>query len=242
MIAHALATLGHHALDFFLPRFCLFCQTPLANDEDTICSTCRGRMPLINSPVCQVCGAPFQSPAGNDRLCQACQMHPPPFVQARAAAWYENPVHEAIHRLKYQRQMLYSRPLQSLLTAGAGAEMAAAADCIVPVPLHPRRLRQRGFNQALILARAFPPEKVAYDLLVRLRWTEPQVNLSGRQRQDNIRGAFAVRRPEDIEGRTFLLIDDVYTTGATVRECAKVLMQAGAARVAVLTVARVGYA
>jgi ComF family protein len=144
--------------------------------------------------------------------------------------------------LKYQRQLIFSRFLGQLLAASVAAELAAAADLLLPVPLHPRRLRQRGFNQALLLAQNFPDIPLGRDLLVRQRPTLPQLKLNPRERQANVKGAFLVPSPAAVAGQTVLLIDDVYTTGATVKECARALKQAGAARIEVLTVARVGYA
>ncbi|MDG4475500.1 ComF family protein [Thiovibrio frasassiensis] len=117
----------------------------------------------------------------------------------------------------------------------------AGADWIVPVPLHPKRLRERGFNQALLLARAFFPKdrRITHDLLVRTRVTEPQTRFNGKARRTNLKNAFGVVKPQHIPGKKILLIDDVFTTGTTVNECARVLKKAGAADVMVLTLARV---
>ena len=114
-----------------------------------------------------------------------------------------------------------------------------AADLLLPVPLHPRRLKARGFNQALLLAQGFPDRPTGLEVLKRLRHTVPQVGLNPKERRDNVKGAFGVSQPAAVKGRKILLIDDLYTTGSTVRECARVLRRAGAARVEVLTVARV---
>jgi len=120
-------------------------------------------------------------------------------------------------------------------------ELVAAADLLAPVPLHPKRIKKRGFNQSLLLARAFPGAPVAREAVVRTRHTAPQVGLNPKQRQDNVKGAFAVTDPALVKGKHVLLVDDLYTTGATVKECARVLRRAGARRVEVLTVARVRY-
>jgi ComF family protein len=135
--------------------------------------------------------------------------------------------------------MAYLPLMQHWLRFPWCAELAADADLLVPVPLHPRRLRHRGFNQALLLAGAFPEAEVGRETLARVRYTPPQVGLNPKQRRDNVHKAFAVPRPEEVQGKNVLLIDDLYTTGATVRECARVLRRAGAKRVEVLTVARV---
>ncbi len=132
--------------------------------------------------------------------------------------------------------------LGQILAASGAAELVSAADLLVPVPLHSRRLRWRGFNQAILLARTFSDLPLGLDTLVRRRPTLPQVKLSPRERQTNVKGAFAVPDPAAIQDKSVLLVDDVYTTGATVKECARALRRAGVARVEVLTVARVGYA
>lgn len=149
---------------------------------------------------------------------------------------------EAIHLLKYGKKSPLSRPLSNLAREtffrlwGVGG-----IDLIVPVPLHVKRLRERGFNQALILIRKWAKqEQIIFDglTLYRNRWTEPQTTLSRIERWKNIKGAFSLRHPGRIKGRKILLVDDVYTTGATVNECARVLMKAGAKFVDVLTLAR----
>jgi ComF family protein len=119
--------------------------------------------------------------------------------------------------------------------------LVADADLLVPVPLHPKRIKNRGFNQALFLARAFPEAALAREAVVRTRHTVPQVGLNPKERRDNVKGAFAVPDPELVKGKSVLLIDDLLTTGSTVKECARVLRRARARRVEVLTVARVKY-
>jgi ComF family protein len=230
-------------LDFLLPGFCLFCQAPLRPDSESLaCPKCLDEIAMIPRPFCSCCGAPFRGAAGPEHLCQDCLTEPPPFSRARAVAFYDGLVLQAIHRLKYQRQLIYAKFLGQILAAGCGAELVGAADLLVPVPLHPRRLRRRGFNQAVLLARTFPELPLGLDILVRRRPTLPQLKLSHQERQTNVKGAFAVPDPATIKDKSILLLDDVYTTGATVKECARALRRAGVARVEVLTVARVGYA
>jgi ComF family protein len=230
-------------LDFFLPGFCLFCHAPLGLDSASLaCPQCLEEIALIPQPFCSCCGAPFRGAVGLEHLCQDCLTDPPPFNRARAVAFYDGLVLQAIHRLKYQRQLIYAKFLGQILAAAGAAELVSAADLLVPVPLHPRRLRWRGFNQAILLARTFPDLPLGLEVLVRRRPTLPQVKLSPRERQTNVKGAFTVPDPLAIKGRSILLVDDVYTTGATVKECARALRRAGAAKVEILTVARVGYA
>jgi ComF family protein len=144
----------------------------------------------------------------------------------------------AIKRLKYSRRQEYLPVLQHWLRASPAGALAAAADLLTPVPLHPRRLRRRGFNQALLLAQAFTGVRLSRDALIRVRHTPPQTGLNPKERHHNVKGAFAVARPQEVAGKHVCLVDDVFTTGATVRECARTLRQAGAHTVTVLTVAR----
>jgi ComF family protein len=231
---------GLNLLEFFLPRLCLFCGAGVGEEAPVaVCPECEGKIDWVASPLCTCCGRVFASRDGADRVCGDCRDDPPPFARARAAALYEGPPAQAIKRFKFNRGMAYLPVMQHWLKLPWCAELAAAADLIIPVPLHPRRLRQRGFNQALLLAQAFPGVPLGRETLVRVRHTVPQVDLKPKERRDNVKGAFAVPEAAQVQGANVLLIDDLYTTGSTVRECAKVLRRAGALRVDVLTVARV---
>ncbi len=239
-----LATPWQTLLDFILPRPCLGCHQILPKvAPGWLCSACQADLPLLPHPRCPRCGAPFRSPMGGRHLCHACLRQPPPFHRARAVAFYEGLILEAIHRLKYQRQLLYAKFLGDLLRQEPEVqEIIAGAELLLPVPLHPSRLRWRGFNQALLLARHLAPERVDTRVLIRQRSTRPQVGLNSQERRANVKGAFAVTEPARVAGKNLVLIDDVFTTGATIGECARVLRRAKAARLEVITVARVGYA
>jgi ComF family protein len=241
--ASPLEWLKHSAfsiLEFFLPRLCLFCGKAVGEKAGVaVCPECEGQIAWVESPLCTCCGAVFVSRDGADRICGDCTEDPPPFTRARAAAIYDGPAAQAIKRFKFTRQMAYLPVMQHWLQRPLCLELVAEADLIVPVPLHPKRLKQRGFNQALLLTKAFPQVPLGREAVVRLRHTIPQVELRPKERRDNVKGAFTVPDPALVKGKNILLIDDVYTTGATVRECAKVLRRAGARRVDVLTVARV---
>jgi ComF family protein len=227
-------------LEFFLPRLCLFCNAAVGEEAHVaVCPECEGQIEWVGSPLCASCGAVFASRDGADRVCGDCTKDPPPFTRARAAAIYDGPAAQAVKRFKFTRQMAYLPVMQHWLKRPICTELVTAADLIVPVPLHPRRLRQRGFNQALLLAHAFSEAPLGREAVVRVRHTVPQVELKPKERRDNVKGAFGVPDPALVKGKNILLLDDVYTTGATVRECAKVLLKAGARRVDVLTVARV---
>ena len=198
-------------------------------------------MPTVAHPLCQVCGIPF-SGAGEDHVCGACRQSAPDFYAARSALVYEGPCRDLVHAFKYHHKTHLRRPL-ALLAAGSLRDFVAACapDLMVPVPLHIRRLRERGFNQAVLLGEIWAREwnlPLDRGAMRRIRWTEPQINLTAAQRRDNVKGAFGVRDTDAVRGRRVLLVDDVYTTGSTVKECAGVLKASGAREVAVVTVAR----
>jgi len=230
-------------LDTFFPPLCHSCKEFIPDAGPIhICAECLGRITTIQSPLCHSCGTPFATEAGIDHTCGECLQHPPRFASARAAALFDGPLKELIHLFKYAGKVQIRRPL-ALFTAAQLALFVQeiAPDCLVPVPLHPRKLRERGFNQALLLGQLLARQwqiPLSIDNLRRTRWTEPQITLSAEQRLQNVRGAFAVHAPADFARKRLLLLDDVYTTGNTVAECAKTLKGAGAAAIHVVTVAR----
>ncbi len=160
---------------------------------------------------------------------------------ARALGYYEGPLREAIHRWKYEEKLYLTPFFGEKLAEGFRRHWKpGAVDLLIPVPLHPKRLRERGFNQALLLVKALSQQtKIPYSkrLLKKRVPTPPQVKLSGGEREKGVKGSFHIEREDEIEGKTILLVDDVYTTGATVNECSRVLLKAGAERVDVLTLA-----
>lgn len=230
-------------LDTLFPPICYLCREYLpGTDGVQLCAGCLAKTPPLLSPKCSCCGEPFKTPAGADHLCGACITTPPPFSSARAALLFEGSSRELIHQFKYGKRVLLRRPL-GLLAAAHLDDFARdfKAELIVPVPLHSKRLRQRGFNQAILLGEIFSQRwgvPLSRNNLRRIRWTEPQVNLGAAERAANVKGAFAVSRAEEIAGLRILLVDDVYTTGSTVKECCRVLRKGGAAEVAVVTIAR----
>ncbi len=230
-------------LDLLFPPFCPCCEAPLGEGrQDPLCGPCwRGILP-ITPPWCPACGFPY--PVGAEAfLCERCHRRPPPYASARAAAYYREPLRTAIHALKYRGKMALARPLgQFMAEAGLKHLDLETVDGLVPVPLHPERLTERGFNQATLLAREVGRRwsiPVLVRLLARVVPTQPQSNLSEAERRRNVRGAFALRQPARVSGRHLLLIDDILTTGATVAECARALRAGGAASVGVFTLARV---
>jgi ComF family protein len=206
------------------------------------CESCRKDLTPIASPFCSTCGLPFVSREGESHTCAECLLEKKYFRKARAFGLYHGSLMEAIHLLKYRKRSSLSRPLSTLARETFFQFWdVGGIDLLVSVPLHVKRLRERGFNQAHLLIRRWAKQDgIPFDglTLFRSRWTEPQTTLSRTERRKNIRGAFSLRRPAKIKGRKILLVDDVYTTGATVNECARVLIKAGAEFVDVLTLAR----
>lgn len=232
----------HAALDVLFPPLCHVCRTFIAEPGRLhICPSCRERMPGVISPLCTVCGTPFRG-AGDDHVCGDCNVDRPSWTAARSALLYEGACSDLIHAFKYRHRVHLRRPLALLAIEYLDDFVRAAGpEVIIPVPLHPRRLRSRGFNQAVLIGELFsrhwgiPLDRRA---LRRIRWTEPQVELPAAARSGNVKGAFAVTSPARVEGRRVLLVDDVLTTGSTLDECALVLRRGGAAGVYAATVAR----
>ncbi|MFH1019622.1 MAG: ComF family protein [Pseudomonadota bacterium] len=229
-------------LDLLLPSFCLACEKPLGPAPKLLfCPDCLKRLHCITSPLCPCCGRVYLVASGGDHHCGACLATPWHFSRARALFLYEEPLKKVIHRFKYQGKTACLPSFSEFARNTPLLTEMEGADFIVPVPLHPTRLRERGFNQALLLARAFFPKdrRVTPSLLVRSRPTEAQTSFNGAARRTNLKNAFSVVTPHRLTDKKILLIDDVFTTGTTVNECARVLKKAGAAEVMVLTLARV---
>lgn len=234
----------HSGLDLIYPRTCCACgeaiRTPHA---DGLCWDCRTDTLPIGPPWCETCGAVAAGRIDHAYICSDCEAHAPGYHQARSLFRFESGVREAIHALKYRRDFSVLPDLARLLTAGRQVHFPELAEAVlVPVPLHARKFRARGFNQSLELIRAMrrlAPGVRVWTGVRRVRDTETQTRLSKAGRRENVRGAFRVPRrhlgrvPDNI-----LLIDDVMTTGSTVDACARALKRGGASQVAVLTLAR----
>ena len=260
-------------VDLCLPASCPTCGARLNEGGTRFCGGCLATIRLVASPMCTRCGVPFAS-AIEDHLCGHCARKPPAFRGARASAHYEGTILESLHRLKFGGDAVQAPALASLLGPPLAALADAHADgprvaCsprarifpsplhvalealpyydrIVPVPLHPRRLRERGFNQAHLLAAEArragvlsPRARLDPSALARVRETRSQTKLSRTERLENLRGAFTAR-PDRVRGCTVLLVDDVMTTGATLEACTRALRRAGARSVDAVVVARVG--
>jgi len=226
-------------LDFIYPPRCGVCGE-FIEEHKPMCPDCEALLPMIDHPMCIVCGTPFLG--GEDHLCGDCSKMRPPFDRARAAGAYSGSLRPAIIRFKFNHKTTLAKPLGKLMAETLLKEFdVGGIDSIMPVPLHKKRLRWRGFNQALLLARelsALTGIWVDPHSLKRVRYTRPQTRLPLKERPENVKGAFNVSRETFVKDRSILLIDDVATTGSTLIECARVLKKAGAHRVEALTAAR----
>lgn len=237
---------GRHALrlvvDQLYPPACAVCTAPIEAGHG-LCAACFSKLAPITAPLCPILGVPFEIALGPDAVSAEALADAPPFARARAAVRYGEVAQGLVSRLKYGDRTELAAFCARLMQM-AGHEFWGAAPLLVPVPLHPSRMRFRRYNQSLLLARALGRTlclEVDPHLLRRHRKTRSQVGLSGDGRARNVQGAFSVH-PDmllRLKGRRVVLIDDVYTTGATVKAATRTLMRAGVEAVDVLTFARV---
>ncbi len=228
--------------DIALPAHCLACQRFVVR-QGGLCPTCWGELRLIDRPYCARLGLPFAYDLGPGALSAEAIADPPPFDRLRAVAHFDTVARALVHGLKYRDRMELARWMGAWM-ARAGSDVVADADMVVPVPLHRWRLWRRRFNQSGALAQALgnaAGKRFAPGVLRRVRPTAQQGGLSATERNRNVRGAFQVPRDMQavIDGRRLLLVDDVYTTGATTRAATRALLRSGAAAVDVMVFARV---
>ncbi|WP_281409607.1 ComF family protein [Martelella sp. HB161492] len=240
----ALGTFGAALGTLVLPAMCPGCKRQTGTPH-ALCPDCWSDIRFIERPYCEVLGLPFSHDLGTDILSPEAIAHPPPFDKLRSAVAYEGKARVLVHMFKYR-----DSPDLAVMMAGFMARSADGileeADAIVAIPLHRRRLVARRFNQSAELARQLAKlskRPFLAGLIERRRHTDHQVGLTRAAREDNVRGAFAIAkgREGEIFGKTLVLVDDVFTTGATIAAATRMLKKAGAARVLVLTFARVLY-
>ena len=225
----------------FPPR----CQACGTLQDSQICETCRSEIEVVRAPMCRCCGVPLDPLAAGPSLCADCRSGRK-FSGARSVGLHAGPLRQAIIRYKYhgRRRLagVFGEMLADLARAdGHDALPLPTASAVLPVPLHPARRRWRGFDQAELLCAPVAEAlgiPVLTDALERVRDTTPQTSMRGKQRHENVRGAFEARKTHLLKGRSFILVDDVFTTGATISECARMLRKAGATDVYALTIAR----
>ena len=231
-------------LHVLFPSTCAQCKAPLWDDPvPFVCRDCWATVVPISTPCCPHCGGPFSSPVALDHspmhTCGACRTKPLAFTQAWSVFPYQSPLKEAIIGFKYHGKRSLTKPfLQAMIPA---LPTLPTIDVLMPIPLHAKRLREREYNQSLLLAHGLSQHlriPLLVSCLLRVRETAPQTSLSRADRLTNLHRAFAVKEASKIKGQCILLIDDVYTTGTTLHECAKVLRKAGSGSVYGLTLAR----
>ncbi len=224
----------------FFPSHCAGCGCRVAEGTD-ICSLCLGGIERIRIPRCEVCSQPFQGKLASF-TCPNCHDESFHFECAVAVVRSRGVVREMIHRLKYNKELWLGRVLVSWMQEGLSDPRFAdwTPDALVPVPLHPRRLREREYNQAAVLADHLSARSglPVLSALARARYTTTQTRLDRKARRQNLRDAFIPGKNADVTNRNLLLVDDVLTTGSTLDACAAVLMKAGAHSVRALTAAR----
>lgn len=221
-------------VDVLFPPQCAGCGQPGVR----FCAACQAGIVPLERPQCDLCGYPLLA-SGECRACLAGERTVAPLTGLRSAAYFEGPLQRAMHRLKYKRDIILADTLGDLLAAAA-SDLARPPRIVVPVPLSAERLRERGYNQAALLARTLAELAglpLAARAAVRTRHTASQVGLSATQRRSNVRNAFAADR-QRVAGRNVILVDDVCTTGATLAACGTALLAAGAEAVWGVTLAR----
>jgi ComF family protein len=226
------------------PPQCLACSEIINSPATPVfCGPCREKIRFITGSLCPVCGIPFWNSPAQSHICGSCLESRPYYNQARAVANFETIIMEAIHKFKYGRSIFMGNALGSFMADFYFPDFDFAEfSLLIPVPLHVRRLRERGFNQSLLLADKLGKKHnlpVNFSLLKRHKFTLTQTGLNKTEREENIKGTFIVTDKKKISNENIILVDDVYTTGATINECAKTLLKAGAQKVAALTLARV---
>ena len=242
-IAEFAGVWGQKALDFALPPRCVLCAS-MDVVSVNFCLSCWSALQMLDTQGCAACGreVSFALPFNDDQLCPECQSHPPDHDGIAAATAYDDKSGAIAMRLKYGKKIGLAKPMARQMARHLPPN--AADWVLIPVPLHRWRLWQRGFNQAVLLARslsALSGAEMLADVLVRRRRTRPLGHMNGEQRRRELSGAIALntRRAEHLRGRDIILIDDVVTSGATSMACVRTLKQAGARQVKILCWARV---
>lgn len=236
--------LVRRTIRFVLPMHCSICDSSLTDDPTPhFCTDCWRTIGLMPSSRCSRCDRPFPSAIATayspGHMCQSCLMRPPSYTRAWTLYPYTSPLRDAIRLFKYRGTVSLASALGALMIKQL--PLLGRVDVIIPVPLHAERLRQREFNQSLLLADQIGRAlgiAVSYTNLLRTTSSPPQTSLTKQRRLRNLRGAFALQCPDEIRHKRVLLIDDVFTTGTTVNECAKSLRRAGSSDVLVLTLGR----
>lgn len=243
-------------LDLIFPPICTLCES--VSEQALVCGVCLSDISFLSKrAICKICGAPFgfvsnnpetaeplRSEADGSHLCKKCIRGVFLFAKARSVAFYDGNLKKALHGFKYEKKLALEKVLCDVLVDKFPQELRVpdTPELVIPVPLYISKLREREYNQSAVLAERIGEYLgVSYDpfLLRKIRETRPQIEIRGEdERRKNVRGAFSVGETSDVDGKSVLVVDDVFTTGSTTDECARVLLNAGAQRVQVLTLMR----
>ncbi len=225
------------------PSFCKVCRALLETPgERVLCPTCLDKIRAHRSSYCLCCGRFFEG-AGEPHLCLSCIIERPPFAVHRSGGLYQGELKDLILLFKYRGYEILGRPLGRFVFESLKGEESLwwGVEALIPVPLHPKRKSKRGFNQARVLAKELSKLKglPLEDLVLRkMKNVPPQTSLERDERGKSVRGVYTVLKSEKIQGKTVLLVDDVYTTGSTLKECSRELLRAGAKEVRAITIAQ----
>lgn len=225
---------------FVYPARCRVCEQPMDLESvPYICDKCWCSFDLIEEPFCEICGKPLTE---FDKVCKKCKKTPPIFSKARAITTYNKTIRQAIHLLKYEKKKVMLKYISPLIRDNIYYLLDIEDyDYLMPVPLYKKRLRERGFNQAELIGKIIEKTfnvQMDSENLLRIRNTMPQSRLeTSEERSRNVQKAFVLRNSEKVEGKKILIVDDIFTTGATVSEITRVLLRAKANQVDVFTLA-----
>jgi ComF family protein len=230
-------------IGFLFPGRCRACGALIRDASNPyICPACWSALRFPEGKLCPRCGAELGGREGESQVCDPCEAGENLFDKGLWVCGYNEAMRSAIHTLKYERKSRMARFLSDLMVSSIGEFMEEAkAEVLLPVPIHRKKLREREFNQASLLAKGIGKVyniPVVEGCLVRDRETPPQSQLDREGRRSNVRGAFKVADAKKVSGKSVMLVDDIYTTGATANECCRVLIEAGVRSVYVLTLAR----
>lgn len=230
-------------INFIFPQQCCICKNFLG-ESGYLCISCASKFDVISEPKCACCGYPFEfklKSKNKKLLCPNCIKKPYKFDGAISAVRYDDFAKKIILPFKHADKTQYAKPISTIMIM-AGRKFKDEIDVIIPVPIHLTRMLKRKYNQASLLStyisKAYQ-KPVLYSTLLRSKSTPSQGHMSEKERKQNVSGVFVVKKNQRIKGKNILLIDDVFTTGATVNECTKILKKSGANKVFVLTFARV---
>ena len=226
--------------EVFFPRSCLHCGDAVeCSDYQFLCSACSRELFFSKPPTCSTCGYPFFGMLAGPRVCPHCADLDPLFDQGKTLFLAKGPARSIIHVLKYQYGFYALEDVKAMIAKAPYYKNYFDGGILVPVPLHPTKERERGFNQSLMIAKSLNEATAAIDLqklLVRTMYTQTQTQLSRAARYQNVKNAFALASDAVvIPNQTYILIDDVFTTGSTLNSCAAVLLEAGATQIKVAT-------